>query len=321
MCNLLLKITIIPFLLWTCIVESTNFLDLSMFQTELLNFLDEKNRQSISQSMDSDLLDEEFLLVEEFANLQLPRRRSIIKGMERDERWTPYRENRVTLEDKTEMSASYIQLAQQGDDRYHRFIASQAPFRHNIHLFWKMIWENQMDQVVMLTEIAEEPNHEKCAPYWPENGNDPLVLQNGMTIRLIEDSLFLSEWDTYIQKRKFLVSYERQQRVVIHYWYHEWMDHTIPDQPETLLTLIQTVSHDKQHLNSTAPILVHCMSGVGRTGIFITLYHIKQKQIYAEPIHLFELALQLRWQRPKLMSKLAAYRYCYEMIPVLQESK
>lgn len=323
MYNFLLKIIVIPILLWTFAVESTHFLDLTIFQNEFLNFLDKKNKQSTSQSMDSDLLDREFLLVEEFANLQLPRRRAIIKGMERDERWTPYIENRVILEDKTEMSASYIQLAQQGDDRYHRFIASQAPFRHNIYLFWKMIWENQMDQVVMLTEIAEKPNHEKCAPYWPENENDPLILQNGMTIRLIEDRLFLSEWDrdTYIQKRKFLVSYKGQQRVVMHYWYHGWMDHAIPDQPDILLTLIQTVSHDKQHLNSTTPILVHCMSGVGRTGIFITLYHIKQRQTYAEHVHLFELALQLRWQRPKLMSKLAAYHYCYEMLPVLQESK
>lgn len=317
--NFLLKISATPLLLLTCICHATHFLDLSDFETEIQIFLKEHHMPSILQGQDKVLLDKEFLLIEEFADLQLSRQRPLISGMDRDERWAPYKENKVTLQDRTEMSASYIQLAQLEDGRYHRFIASQAPFKEVIHHFWKMIWENQVDQVVMLTELADTPDQEASASYWPENEQEPLVLQNGMKVELIEDIWFFTEMKTRIQKRKFLVIYEGQQRIVNHYWYHGWIDHTIPDQPKTLLTLIQTVSHDKQQLHSSAPILVHCAGGVGRTGIFITLYHIKQRQFYAESVNLFKIGLQLRWQRPRILSKAIAYHYCHEMISLIEK--
>ncbi len=317
--DLLSKALIFYFLLIACFCHAAEVLNLLNFETELQAFLEEHPMPGTTQDQGKAFLDKEFLLIEEFANLQLARQRPSIFGMDRDERWTPYQENKVALQDNTEMSASYIQFTQLEDNRYHRFIASQAPFKETIHYFWKMIWENQVDQVVMLTELADTPDQESSASYWPENEQESLVLQNGMKIELLEDSWFFTEAKTSIQKRKFLVIYEDQQRIVNHYWYHGWIDHTIPDQPKTLLTLIQMVSNDKQQLHSNAPILVHCLGGVGRTGIFITLYHIKQRQLYAEPVNLLRIGLQLRWQRPKILSKAAAYHYCYGMIPLLEK--
>jgi protein-tyrosine phosphatase len=37
--------------------------------------------------------------------------------------------------------------------------------------FWRLIWEQHLEIIVMLTNL-EEYNKTKCAKYWPENSDD-----------------------------------------------------------------------------------------------------------------------------------------------------
>ncbi len=53
-----------------------------------------------------------------------------------------------------------------------------------------------------------------------------------------------------------------------------WPDHGAPDSADAFLDLVSTV--DELHEPVTAPMLVHCSAGVGRTGVFATLHVVRQ---------------------------------------------
>lgn len=52
-----------------------------------------------------------------------------------------------------------------------KFICAQGPMDGTINDFWRMIWEQHLEIIVMLTNL-EEYNKTKCAKYWPEKIGD-----------------------------------------------------------------------------------------------------------------------------------------------------
>lgn len=52
-----------------------------------------------------------------------------------------------------------------------KFICAQGPMDSTVNDFWRMIWEQHLEIIVMLTNL-EEYNKAKCAKYWPEKVDD-----------------------------------------------------------------------------------------------------------------------------------------------------
>ena len=64
------------------------------------------------------------------------------------------------------INASYVQ----GFSHARKFIATQAPLDHTIADFWRMIVEQRVRVIIMLTNLNERhyrSNEAKCARYWP----------------------------------------------------------------------------------------------------------------------------------------------------------
>lgn len=293
--------------------ETESFLDRSQFVREARAFVNQK-QMDFARIGTFEYIQTEFALIEEFGAMQFPRRRPSVEGMDRDPRWTPFEENKITLRDDTEMSASYLHFATRQRPGYHNFIASQAPYGHNIHLFWQMIWEKLVDQVVMVTELSESKG-ELSAAYWPEKQNQLLSLSNGLKIKFLNERWLLKDRKESIRIRAFLVSNGEKKRVVTHYWYRNWPDQTAPNQSESILTLIKVVKQEKRRSRTQAPILVHCHGGVGRTGVFVALYHMLQrKDLRDERMNLFDCVLYMRWQRARMISRPEQYLFCYRVL-------
>ena len=269
-----------------------------------LNFVQfqEEWQQFIGQQTDL-TINAEFTLLEAFSDRQMTRMRPFQEGIDRFPEWVPFRENRVQLEDGTEMSASFIEA---GRDL---FIACQAPMLENRHLFWQMVWEQGVDQIVMTTELQDVDGDELASPYWPEQQAERL--RNGIGIELVEEKWLFPENFEKIQIRTFQLRYNDQTRLVTHYWYRNWLDNCLPEM-HTLLAMVQTVHGDKK---SDARILAHCAAGVGRTGVFISLYHFLHNK---EPLAPFELVARLRWQRPEMVGVLKQYAFCCEACEIFK---
>lgn len=52
-----------------------------------------------------------------------------------------------------------------------KFICAQGPMDSTVTDFWRMIWEQHLEIIIMLTNL-EEYNKTKCAKYWPERVSD-----------------------------------------------------------------------------------------------------------------------------------------------------
>lgn len=52
-----------------------------------------------------------------------------------------------------------------------KFICAQGPMDSTVNDFWRMIWEQHLEILIMLTNL-EEYNKTKCAKYWPERVSD-----------------------------------------------------------------------------------------------------------------------------------------------------
>jgi len=51
-----------------------------------------------------------------------------------------------------------------------KFICAQGPMEATINDWWRMVWEQHVHLILMLTNI-EEYNKTKCAKYWPCEGS------------------------------------------------------------------------------------------------------------------------------------------------------
>ena len=52
-----------------------------------------------------------------------------------------------------------------------KFICAQGPMDSTVNDFWRMIWQEHLEIIIMLTNL-EEYNKTKCAKYWPERVAD-----------------------------------------------------------------------------------------------------------------------------------------------------
>ncbi|XP_078328090.1 receptor-type tyrosine-protein phosphatase T-like [Crassostrea virginica] len=173
----------------------------------------------------------------------------------------PYDHSRVVLKGTSDdyINANYIN----GTDKEKEYIASQGPKQNTLTDFWTMIWQENVTQIVMLTNLIEGVTV-KCTQYWPESMK--ARLHGDFVIKNVKEK----EHAFYVI-RKLSVSLKEQNkfRVVTQYHYTTWPDHGTPD-PLSLVVfhshVLRTGTNQKK-----APVVVHCSAGIGRTGTYIAL--------------------------------------------------
>ena len=75
----------------------------------------------------------------------------------------------------------------------------QGPLAHTVSDFWRMVWEQRVKVVVMITNMVEQ-GKKKCEQYWPEVGCslyglvDVMVLQESVQVQLWSATISHSNW-------------------------------------------------------------------------------------------------------------------------------
>ncbi|VDI49086.1 Hypothetical predicted protein, partial [Mytilus galloprovincialis] len=104
---------------------------------------------------------------------------------------------------------------------------------------------------------------EKCAQYWPDSVNEPLLVDTYSLVMTEEKQ------HTHYMCRKISVSNSGSMvvKTVHQLQFNQWPDHGVPGRIE-LVNFYRRVS---EYFDRNGPLIVHCSAGVGRTGTFIAI--------------------------------------------------
>ncbi|XP_062587027.1 cell death abnormality protein 1-like, partial [Saccostrea cucullata] len=175
----------------------------------------------------------------------------------------PYDHSRVVLDTSQGFTSDYINANYIENMEGERdFIACQGPLKNTLVDHWRMIWQENVEYIVMLTNLTEGPKV-KCHQYWPDKGQELDV--NPFTVTLVEEK----QYAYFVERRMTLCNKKvTGSRTIVQYHYTRWPDHGTPNP----LNLIVFHRHFRHKSRSTQhPIIVHCSAGIGRTGTFIAL--------------------------------------------------
>ncbi|EGE05164.1 hypothetical protein TEQG_04182 [Trichophyton equinum CBS 127.97] len=263
----------------------------------------------------------------------------------------PYDHCRVKLLDTTESSCDYINASFIRSSRSHkRYIATQAPMPSTFNDFWRVVWEQDVRLIVMLTAETDGAQV-KCHPYWrsADYGNLRVQLVSEGAIPLDRRQCEPSETGYFII-RHFSMTNSKEPfeppREITQIQYSDWPDFGTPAKPYHLLRLIEecdAVVSGSAGRSSPNPqdnpdpagqrrVIVHCSAGCGRTGTFCTVDSVidmlkrqkkaSQSSERTEPSWVYEDTTDLvastvedfRSQRLSMVQSLRQFVLCYESI-------
>ncbi|NXK84836.1 PTPRV phosphatase, partial [Amazona guildingii] len=188
------------------------------------------------------------------------------------------------------------------------FIATQGPLKKTIEDFWRLVWEQNVCNIIMLT-VCMENGRVLCDHYWPSESAP--VSYGQVRIHLLMQSSS-EEWTM----RKFKLWHEgvRAERHVSHLHYTAWPDHGIPESTTSIMTFRELVREHIQSTKDAGPTLVHCSAGVGRTGTFIALDRLLQQMKQEKVVDTFGVVYALRMNRYLMIQTLSQYIFLHSCI-------
>ncbi|KAK6622648.1 hypothetical protein RUM43_008490 [Polyplax serrata] len=141
------------------------------------------------------------------------------------------------------------------------FILTQAPLPSTYADFWAMVFEQQVEVVVCLLSDVELNGH----IYWPQEKGQEVEM--GKLKVSLQSCNVRSHW---VERILFLSGTEsKATRVVVHLQFTAWPGSSFPESPGPFLTFSTECKNlFTQQRSSCHPVVVHCISGVGRTGLF-----------------------------------------------------
>ncbi|XP_045839426.1 receptor-type tyrosine-protein phosphatase V-like [Meles meles] len=188
------------------------------------------------------------------------------------------------------------------------FIATQGPLKKTLEDFWRLVWEQQVHIIVMLT-VGMENGRVLCEHYWPADST-PITHGHIMVHLLAEEPE--DEWT----KREFQLQHvaQQQQRRVKQLQFTTWPDHSVPEAPRSLLTFVELVREQARATQGTGPILVHCSAGVGRTGTFVALSRLLRQLEEEQTVDVFHAVYALRLYRPLMIQTPRQYIFLHSCL-------
>ncbi|OXA63287.1 Tyrosine-protein phosphatase non-receptor type 7 [Folsomia candida] len=204
------------------------------------------------------------------------------------------------------INANFVR-GQNGEPK--RYIVTQGPLEETVVDFWRMVWEQQVRVIFMLTDFAEA-GHSKCAEYYPRSETiDCSQLHGDFQVTLEKRDAT----DNCITSYIVIKDMERNlRRDVIHLWYHSWPDKGVPPTAKTVDFLLKSRKFTKE----PTPVVVHCSPGTGRSGTIVACdiamkeFELQQKGTADIP----RLVGRLRQDRAGSVQTKEQYLHIYETL-------
>ncbi|EDV18870.1 uncharacterized protein TRIADDRAFT_34519 [Trichoplax adhaerens] len=170
-------------------------------------------------------------------------------------------------------------------------IATQGPLSNTVGDFWRMIWEQRVNVIVMITNIVEK-GRRKCERYWPENGKNQTF--GAISVTLTKETTY-PEYTIRHMNVKKVERTAKMFNAVKQFHYTCWPDHGVPNNTNGIMKFIK--KSVAANVLASAPIVVHCSAGVGRTGTYIVLETMMKHIDDGCDINIYKFISDIRSQR------------------------
>eukprot|EP01126_Amoeba_proteus_P045455 TRINITY_DN5091_c0_g1_i6.p1 TRINITY_DN5091_c0_g1~~TRINITY_DN5091_c0_g1_i6.p1 ORF type:complete len:428 (-),score=84.85 TRINITY_DN5091_c0_g1_i6:273-1556(-) len=236
------------------------------------------------------------------------------------------------------------------ESKKQKYICCQAPLANTVADFWRMIWEQNVTLVVMITNLKENAKM-KADPYWPSAIGD--VRHFGrMRVKLLKEKdrgiamiRHFSYWLVPLKASSSSTSSTTSSdcemlggdddsceglmlsdddegeeeppagvlaKTCVQLHCTQWPDFGVMDSLHLLLPLIREIDLRKRFAEE--PVLVHCSAGIGRTGTLLAILMSLHRELMGEVIHLKDTVLHLRSMRMGSIQSPAQYKFVYQMV-------
>ncbi|PIK46306.1 hypothetical protein BSL78_16838 [Apostichopus japonicus] len=183
------------------------------------------------------------------------------------------------------------------------FITTQSPLPNTVEDFWCLIQDWECPVIVMLNKLDLEDK--TCAQYWPDEG----ATQYGFTTV----SLLNGIKHPHFIHREFEVSHAKSKKVMS---VHQLQLLNWPEDGNfsVMKEFRKKISFLYKQQEMCGPMLVHCISGVGRSSVFVAM-EMALQQIEADgTVDVFNVVRQMRNRNPNVIKSEEDYFLCYQII-------
>ncbi|KAM9752133.1 tyrosine-protein phosphatase non-receptor type 22 [Menidia menidia] len=193
------------------------------------------------------------------------------------------------------------------------YVATQGPLPHTVVDFLRMLWEYEIEVVVMACREFEM-GKKKCELYWPQKQDETFVCKP-FTVHCDSE-----ENNGDYLTRTLRLTYCNCARTLKQLHYVNWPDHGVPDSIPPILDMLYEMRTYQDH--DEIPICIHCSAGCGRTGALCVIdytWNLLRKQMITPDFNIYNLVQEMRTQRPSVVQTKEQYLLVYRTIKLLFE--
>ncbi|KAK7481818.1 hypothetical protein BaRGS_00026965 [Batillaria attramentaria] len=172
--------------------------------------------------------------------------------------------------------------------------------------FWRMVDGCHVNTIVSIGSQNEEETVENYCRFWPP-ADTKSITTGPYVITLVSLNVLSDHLSSYSLRLTQKGENKVGEVQLLHY--KDWAGE-LPDDMSSLIQLVDTV---KAEDDASSPIVIQCIDGAAKSGLFCAIYDIINRLTYDDEIDVYMTARYVQSIRPQAVSTEAQYRFLYKV--------
>ncbi|XP_060585328.1 receptor-type tyrosine-protein phosphatase alpha-like [Ruditapes philippinarum] len=194
------------------------------------------------------------------------------------------------------------------------FIAAQSPLAGTIEDFVCMIYQQNCACVIALDQPFKQGDND--GQYLPADNKTYICGNFTVTSSKCE-----TKQQFVVKKLTITHTNQSEVKTVYHFQYKKWAEsNTVPDTVEDFVHFIKDVEKRvNHHTNNNSHVVVHCLTGYERSGLFCTLYSLLEKLEAERQVSLVNMIRKIRTHRRQAITGVEQLKFCFRCVSAYLE--